>query len=315
MSTTDRLSRRAALGTVAGALVMGAGVARAADSPRYPLVVELFTSQGCSSCPPADRQLGSLAKRADVVALSFHVTYWDKLGWKDPYASESGTARQYGYARVQARPGVYTPQMMVNGVVHAPGFSQSTVADLLGAGAKINPLRLNPVLSAGPSDAVVLTLPALAGLGEACDVWLVTYDREHVTQVPRGENRGARLVNRNVAQHRARGRGRGAASPDARCRRLSPARSVAVLVQRRDFADHRRHAAGARRRAEPQLRSSTSLRSRSPARQRARLSRKMPKIASFWPSEWLAVCGETMTLGRSHSGEAGSSGSRSKTSR
>ncbi|MGE0425145.1 MAG: DUF1223 domain-containing protein [Reyranellaceae bacterium] len=237
MSTTDRLTRRAALGTVASALVMGAGVARAADSPRYPLVVELFTSQGCSSCPPADRQLGSLAKRADVVALSFHVTYWDKLGWKDPYASESGTARQYGYARVQARPGVYTPQMMVNGVVHAPGFSQSTVADLLGAGGKVNPLRLDPVLSAGPNDGVVLTLPALAGLGDACDVWLVTYDREHVTQVPRGENRGARLVNRNVVRsiERAATWQGGAQSWTLGAGRLSPARSVAVLVQRRDF--------------------------------------------------------------------------------
>ncbi|MBX3500765.1 MAG: DUF1223 domain-containing protein [Alphaproteobacteria bacterium] len=233
------MSRRAALRTAAGALVMGAGVVRAADPPRFPLVVELFTSQGCSSCPPADRLLGGLATRADVVALSFHVNYWDRLGWKDPFASEAGTARQYGYARVQARPGVYTPQMMVNGVVHNPGVTQSSLTQLLATGARANPLTLSPTLKAGPNEGVVLALPALtgAGAGDEHDVWLITYDREHVTQVPRGENRGARLVNRNVVRSIERMvTWRGAAqSWTLDAQRVSPARSVAVLVQRRDL--------------------------------------------------------------------------------
>jgi hypothetical protein len=82
MNTIDRRTAMRAVGA-AGALVASASLGRAADPPRGPLLVELFTSQGCSSCPPADRMLGKLAERADVVALSFHVNYWDRLGWRE----------------------------------------------------------------------------------------------------------------------------------------------------------------------------------------------------------------------------------------
>jgi hypothetical protein len=200
-------------------------------------VVELFTSQGCSSCPPADRLLGELAARADIVALSFHVNYWDRLGWKDPFASASTTARQRGYARVQAQANVYTPQMMVNGVVHGPGNDPGELDRLLARGSKSNPLRPGPTLTSAPDGGVVVGLPARPDVVDDHDVWLIAYDRAHTTAVARGENRGATLVNRNVVrslEKLATWRG-AAASWTLGTERMPAQRSVAILVQRRDL--------------------------------------------------------------------------------
>ena len=91
-----------------------------------PVVVELFTSQGCSSCPPADRLLGELARRADVLALGFHISYWDNLGWKDPLSSQASTDRQRAYAR-QFGGRVYTPQIVVEGSREAVGSDRAAV--------------------------------------------------------------------------------------------------------------------------------------------------------------------------------------------
>lgn len=238
MKNVSAVGRRTAIRTAAGAVVLGTGIGVAADPVRGPLVVELFTSQGCSSCPPADRLLGELAQRADVVALSFHVTYWDRLGWKDPFASETTTARQHRYARSLAQTYVYTPEMVVNGVAHSPGTSASDVEQLLAKGTKSNPLRLSPVLSRTPDNGVTVELPALASASDDLDVWLVTYDRTHTTRVARGENRGASLVNRNVVRSIEKlAAWRGAATSWAIAgERIGPSdRSVAILVQRREL--------------------------------------------------------------------------------
>src|SRR6185436_15639063 len=93
----------------------------APSTPSRPIVVELFTSQGCASCPPADALLGKLAKRGDVIALSLPVTYWDMLGWKDTLASEVFTKRQKAYAAMMGHGGVYTPQVVIDGVVDVVG--------------------------------------------------------------------------------------------------------------------------------------------------------------------------------------------------
>src|SRR6201996_4439060 len=106
-------------------------LATSAYAQEAPVVVELFTSQGCSSCPPADAFLTDLARqRRDILPLAFHVTYWDYLGWKDPYSLDAATARQRDYARHLGEDGVYTPQMVVDG---AKGFVGSSRAEGLSA--------------------------------------------------------------------------------------------------------------------------------------------------------------------------------------
>ena len=97
------------------AAVILAIVPAQAGSDRPPVLVELYTSQGCYSCPPADHLLGRLAEEGEVVALAFHVTYWDRLGWPDPFGTAAGTNRQYQYGRTISNGRVYTPQLVVNG--------------------------------------------------------------------------------------------------------------------------------------------------------------------------------------------------------
>ena len=161
-----------------------------------PVVVELFTSQGCSSCPPANQNLADLADRSDVLALSFGVTYWDDLGWKDTFASPQFTARQWDYARSLRHTQVWTPQVVVDGRADTVGQRPSQIEPLIraakarqGAGPKIDVA----------SDRV--TIAQAASPGAAAQVWLVRYD-PRVVQVPvrRGENGGKTLPHRNVVR-------------------------------------------------------------------------------------------------------------------
>src|SRR3984885_14391528 len=101
-------------------------LALAGDAGR-PTVVELFQSQGCSSCPPAEANVGAISDRPDVLALAFEVDYWDRLGWKDTFSRPAWTARQYAYAQAMGRDGVYTPQVVVNGRVEGDGLDASAL--------------------------------------------------------------------------------------------------------------------------------------------------------------------------------------------
>src|SRR5258707_8836135 len=119
-------------------LLIGVGLAAigsASAAETSPVVVELFTSQGCSSCPPADSLLGELSKRSDVLALGFHVDYWDYIGWKDPYASKLATKRQHDYAAALRLHMVYTPQMVVDGRTDVVGSERGDVAAAIGKAA------------------------------------------------------------------------------------------------------------------------------------------------------------------------------------
>ena len=102
------------------------------SSPHAKVTLELFTSQGCSSCPPADRVLAALADRTDVVALTRPVQYWDRLGWKDTFATPQNTDRQYAYAQTLHRAGVYTPQLVIDGVADMVGSRRDAIEDYIG---------------------------------------------------------------------------------------------------------------------------------------------------------------------------------------
>lgn len=164
-----------------------------AAAVKAPIVVELFTSQGCSSCPPADALLGELAKRDDVLPLAFHIDYWDRLGWKDPFSLPEATARQRAYARSLGNGNVYTPQMVVNGAHDVVGSDRAKVARAIAEAAKATvPLELRVVTQS-------LSVAVGAGMGSG-QLWLVSFDPKHETQVRAGENAGRKLVNVNIVR-------------------------------------------------------------------------------------------------------------------
>jgi hypothetical protein len=153
-----------------------------------PLVLELFTSQGCSSCPPADAYLGELKReRPDILVLDFHIDYWDSLGWKDPFSLPQSTARQQAYDSL-LNSEVYTPQLVIGGSRQAVGSDRDAVTAAMAAAyqdrAAVAPVPLS-VTATGP-DLVVDIGP---GTGSA-SLWLVGYDDRHTTSIGRGENGG-----------------------------------------------------------------------------------------------------------------------------
>ncbi|WP_244616189.1 DUF1223 domain-containing protein [Rhizobium sp. RU20A] len=156
-------------------------------------VVELFTSQGCSSCPPADEVMKSLIRQGDVVALAYHVDYWNYLGWNDTLATKDNTARQYAYSKALGRAGVYTPQAIVNGEDHANGRDlggiRAKIEDLSRAGRgltvpvnlSMNGQEIDIAIGAGPADR--------KGTPHA-NVVVVYFDVAERVKVEKGENSG-----------------------------------------------------------------------------------------------------------------------------
>ena len=157
------------------------------------VVVELFTSQSCSSCPPADALLVELARRPNVLPLGFHVDYWDRLGWRDPFSSPAATARQQSYARALGLSAVYTPQIVINGRHEAVGSDRQTINTVMAASARM-PMQVALAVGNG-----ALSIRVGGGQGEG-RLWLVTFDRLHETAVKRGENAGRTIVNVNVVR-------------------------------------------------------------------------------------------------------------------
>lgn len=163
-----------------------------------PVVVELFTSQGCSSCPPADRLLAQLVTHDYVIALALHVDYWDYLGWKDPFASPAFSARQRRYARVWHERSVYTPQMVVQGTQYMVGSRSDEVQ------RQIMQYEDSPetvILTAAYSNgsATVALAPIGSDVGEA-SVYLVGYSDGETVVIERGENSGKTIRYVNVVE-------------------------------------------------------------------------------------------------------------------
>lgn len=167
-----------------------------------PILVELFTSQGCSSCPPADALLGELGRRPDLVALSLHVDYWNNLGWSDPFSSAAFTERQRSYVHQLEARSAYTPMLVVGGEAHCVGSQEQEVSALLDS-AKSRPragrLRITPTINSGK-----LALEIEVNLGTATkrplDLMVAIAENDLHTPVRRGENMNRTLINHHVAR-------------------------------------------------------------------------------------------------------------------
>ena len=212
-------------------LAMGAGafaapfLARGARASSRVAVVELFTSQGCSSCPPADRLLGEMIGNGEAIGLAHHVTYWDYLGWADPLATEAGTRRQYAYANVMGRRGVYTPQAIVNGTTHHVGSRAPSVRGAVAEAGSGLGVRLE-----AKGDTAAITVDE-AQIGEPADIVTMRYRRKSVHAIERGENRG-----RTYTYHHPVHAIETVGTFDGRAVRLAiraPDEGIAVLVQER----------------------------------------------------------------------------------
>jgi hypothetical protein len=158
-----------------------------------PVVVELFTSEGCSSCPPADALVGELAKKPGVIALSYHVDYWDDGGWKDRFSIPEATQRQRGYVRRLSRSGAFTPQIVVSGDTSLVGSNRSEVEKAVAGNRDSLGLSLS-------REGNSLHIYFLEAWREAMDVYLVSYLKEATANVDSGENARRTLKHFNVVR-------------------------------------------------------------------------------------------------------------------
>lgn len=178
---------------------MGAAPAAETSSMPGPVVVEMFTSQSCSSCPPADQFLGKLAKREDVLALSMHVDYWNALGWRDPFSSPKVTARQRDYVRMMGARYVSTPQAVVHGRGYAVGSDRAAVLDLIERARRAAPKTFRPGLAVSGRGQLTISLPE-GSPPRPATVWFIAFDDSHTARITGGENTGATITYSNVVR-------------------------------------------------------------------------------------------------------------------
>lgn len=220
------MKTRSRTGTWLTGLLLSVISFQARAEATHPVVLELFTSQGCSSCPPADRILAGLADNPGVLALSYHITYWNNLGWADPLSFDATTARQNGYAGAMGASQVYTPQLVVQGKKDVMGADENAVTravtDSAGDGLWI------PVSVTVESGKLRILGAAKATIDS--DLLLVGYLRHSKNKVERGENAGTVAEHRNsVVSIQSLGKWNGAAMD--RTEDLPQGDGYAVLVQ------------------------------------------------------------------------------------
>ena len=182
---------------VASTLSVGVLKSGAAEITQPSGVVELFTSQGCYSCPPADKLVGEFSKENKILALSWHVNYWDYLGWKDVFASKSNTERQYRYAKSLEERQVYTPQAIINGRTHAVGSNRSDITNALRGFESSNRGMTVPVEASLTDESLEITVANIADATEAT-LYMVFFNKEHEVKIKRGANGGKTLKYHNV---------------------------------------------------------------------------------------------------------------------
>jgi hypothetical protein len=170
------------------------GMCVAANAQSRPAVIELFTSEGCSSCPPAETLVGALAGRENVLALSYHVDYWDDLGWRDHFALSSSALRQRAYSGAGARSTVYTPEVIVDGREDFLGSDRKGIETAIGG------VRTGIPVNVSVGEGEVLVALGGAECLATSDVLVVTYLRKAVASIARGENAGRTLEESNIVR-------------------------------------------------------------------------------------------------------------------
>jgi len=166
-------------------------------------VVELFTSQGCSSCPPADKIIGELAKDPSIIALSMPIDYWDYLGWKDTLADSRFSARQKAYSRMRGDREVYTPQAVINGSVHVIGSDRSSIENAIGTTRKSDEVMSIPVTMTQAGKQITVSVAAASKIPAAMhgEVWICSISKAVPISIARGENHGKEITYHNVVRN------------------------------------------------------------------------------------------------------------------
>jgi len=176
-----------------------APVSYAGAEPRA--VIELFTSQGCSSCPPADKLLSQFTSDPSLIPLSLPIDYWDYLGWKDTLADPRNSARQRAYSRVRGDREVYTPQVVVNGTLHALGSDKEAIEAAIASSRKSVLTLSLPVAMRVDNGRLLVSVPGAGEGHSSAEVWLYGLLKAATVAIGRGENRGKTITYHNVARH------------------------------------------------------------------------------------------------------------------
>jgi hypothetical protein len=188
---------RALIGFIGAALVIAASTSAKSD-PRA--VIELFTSQGCSSCPPADKLIADLRNDPTLLVLSLPIDYWDYLGWKDTLALPGHAARQKAYSQMRGDREIYTPQVVVNGMVQALGSDRGEIEKAVTQSRhNVDALKI-PIRVAIADERVTVTLPNGSSDDAAGELWLCPLSRSVAVGIGRGENRGRTITYTNVVR-------------------------------------------------------------------------------------------------------------------
>lgn len=182
------------------AVVCSSAVPHAFAQAEPRAVVELFTSQGCSSCPAADKLLGELAADPSLVPISVPIDYWDYLGWKDTLADPRHTARQKAYAYVRGDGQVYTPQVVVNGSLHALGSDRAAIEHAIAKSRKSGAMSLPPVKLVVADGRLHVAVPDAADVRAGAEVWLCGLVKAATIAIGRGENKGRTVTYHNVVR-------------------------------------------------------------------------------------------------------------------
>lgn len=204
MTRTIHMNRRQVIasGLAAGAAGLGTGAGVAEAASRSPVLVELFTSQGCHSCPPADKFMGELVNRPGVVAVSLNVDYWNYLGWRDTLSQSIFTKRQKDYARRRGDGRVYTPQMVINGRTHVVGSHKHSVLSEISNQAQVPDTYFVPIelssrgnqldiaVGGGPTDRII----------QASTLWVMSVEPQVTVKISRGENSGRTITYYNAVR-------------------------------------------------------------------------------------------------------------------